>query len=177
MRVCITYRLLTELTVRICLSKIPSIDTAQMEPLYLAWRKCVRRIFALPYNTHCNLLPNIAQDTSIDFKLQQRFCKFIQNTVASNNKCIKICVNLVAVGSKFFYLGHGNVFVSFIIFRSNLHLGALVFMAVIIWNVVHVFLEAKAKVISRNLQNYGSIKAYSSISYGGWHISGSYFPS
>ena len=35
-----------------------------MEPSYIAWRKCVRRIFALPYNTHCNLLPNIAQDTT-----------------------------------------------------------------------------------------------------------------
>ena len=69
-----------------------------MEPLYIAWRKCVRRIFALPYNTHCNLLSNIAQDTSIDFKLQQRFCKFIQNAYDSNNKCIKVCVNLV--GSK-----------------------------------------------------------------------------
>ena len=57
--------------------------------------KCVRRIFALPYNTHCNLLPNIAQNTSLDFKLQQRFCKFNQNAYASNNKCIKLCVNLV----------------------------------------------------------------------------------
>ena len=71
-----------------------------MELLYIAWRKCVRRTFALPYNTHCNLLSNIAQDTSVDFKLQQHFCKFIQNAYASNNKCIKVCVNLVALGSK-----------------------------------------------------------------------------
>ena len=68
--------------------------------IIIAWRKCVRRILASPYNTHCNLLSNIAQDTSIDSKLQKRFCNFIQNAYVSNNKCIKVFVNLVAQPSK-----------------------------------------------------------------------------
>ena len=42
------------------------------------------------------LLSNIAQHTSIDFKLQKRLCNSIQNAYDGNNKCIKICIKLVA---------------------------------------------------------------------------------
>ena len=35
-----------------------------------------------------------------DFKLQTRFCNFTQNANVSSNKCIKVCINLVAQGSK-----------------------------------------------------------------------------
>ena len=56
----------------------------------------MRRISALSFNTHYNLQSNIA------FKLQKSFCNFIKNACDSNNKCrpIKVCINLVAQGSK-----------------------------------------------------------------------------
>ena len=39
-----------------------------MESLYIAWRKCVRRIFSVPYNTHCRLVHLICDDSSISVK-------------------------------------------------------------------------------------------------------------
>ena len=42
-----------------------------MDPLYIAWRKCVRRIYInSPYNTHCKLLvPFVCNDSAIQIKL------------------------------------------------------------------------------------------------------------
>ena len=62
-----------------------------MEPLYMAWRKCIRRIFGLPYTTHCNLLPIIAIDQTIEFKLHNRFLNFFIPYVAVKTPVL-ICV-------------------------------------------------------------------------------------
>ena len=70
-----------------------------MEPLYVAWRKCVRVILGVPYNTHCNLLHLIVQDQSLDFKLHNRFIKFMHGICISSNKCVALCANLLSMGS------------------------------------------------------------------------------
>ena len=37
--------------------------------VFVTWRKCVLNIFSIPYNTHCNLVHLIAQDSSVRVKL------------------------------------------------------------------------------------------------------------
>ena len=71
-----------------------------MEPLYIAWRKCGRRIFCLPYTTHCNLLPIIAKDQSNEFKLHNRFLNFFDSLSSSKNTCVNLCMKLVERGSQ-----------------------------------------------------------------------------
>ena len=44
-----------------------------MDSLYIAWRKCVQRIFNIPCNTHCKLVPLICKDSAIHTKLYKRF--------------------------------------------------------------------------------------------------------
>ena len=41
--------------------------------VFVTWRKCVRNIFSIvPYNTHCNLVHLIAQDSSVRVKLHEK---------------------------------------------------------------------------------------------------------
>ena len=71
-----------------------------MEPLNVAWRKCVRKILKVPANTHCVLLPLVCEDSGISWKLHKRFLKFIVNANKSQNDCVKLCIKLVAEGSR-----------------------------------------------------------------------------
>ena len=48
-------------------------DVRLMETLYIAWRKCVRKLLGLPYTTHCNLLHLLCKDSSLQVKLHKRF--------------------------------------------------------------------------------------------------------
>ena len=40
--------------------------------VFVTWRKCVRNIFSIPYDTHCNLVHLIAQDASVRVKLHKK---------------------------------------------------------------------------------------------------------
>ena len=71
-----------------------------MEPLYIAWRKCVRKILRVPYNTHRSLLPLICNDDSITVKLHRRFIKFVSQCSKSHNNTVQLCIKLVSAGSQ-----------------------------------------------------------------------------
>ena len=48
----------------------------------------LRRIWNLPYNTHCDLLPLISSQVPIDIQLKCRFLKFYRSLLESDNKLI-----------------------------------------------------------------------------------------
>ena len=75
-------------------------NTSVMEFLYIAWRKCVRRIFKIPYNTHCKLVPLICQDTSVQLKLQKRFLRFFVNALKSDNSIVSMLAKHLVSGSR-----------------------------------------------------------------------------
>ena len=70
-----------------------------VEPLYIAWRKCIRRIYSIPYNTHCKLVHLICEDDSIQVKLHKRFVRFLVNARRSSNKLVSIVANCALNGS------------------------------------------------------------------------------
>ena len=81
-------------------SQLYNLSSAKtLEPLYVAWRKCVRKILKVPSNTHCDLLPLICEDNNIAWKLHKRFLKFIANANKSHNQCINLCMKLAAESS------------------------------------------------------------------------------
>ena len=75
-------------------------NTSVMESLYIVWRKCVRRIFKIPYNTHCKLVPLICQDTSIQLKLQKRFLRFFIKALKSDNSIVSMLAKHLVSGSR-----------------------------------------------------------------------------
>ena len=67
---------------------------------FTAWRKCVRHLFNLPYNTHSVFLPLVCNDMPIEVQLHNRFIKFFINQQNHNNYVINLCARLATNGSQ-----------------------------------------------------------------------------
>ena len=77
-----------------------NISNKLCNKVYICWRKCIRRIFKIPYNTHCNLLPIVCQDHNIEYQVHQRIFTFIKNCMKSDNVLINTCIRLALNGSR-----------------------------------------------------------------------------
>ena len=70
-----------------------------MEKLYVTWRKCVRKILNVPYNTHSVLLPIICNDLNIDCQLYKRVLKFFASLAKSDNIYNRLTLRLITQGN------------------------------------------------------------------------------
>ena len=66
---------------------------------YVTWRKSMRLLLNLPYNTHSHLLPYIVEDKPVELQLHMRFAKFFTNMHQSMNVLLKLCSKLASSGS------------------------------------------------------------------------------
>ena len=57
--------------------------------LDVAWRKAIRRVWSLPYRTHCSLLPHISGNMPIRITLYKRFIKHFLNGYNHSNEAVK----------------------------------------------------------------------------------------
>ncbi len=71
-----------------------------METVFVIWRKCVRFIFKVPYNTHCNLVHLIAEAPSVKVQLHRRFLKFYIGLRKSDNPLVAMMSKFVLHGSR-----------------------------------------------------------------------------
>ena len=71
---------------------------SQIWPLYRSdlrrkicvnWRNALRRIWRIPYNTHCDMLPLLASQSPIDIQLYCRFLKFYRSLTESENSLVR----------------------------------------------------------------------------------------
>ena len=53
--------------------------------MQIEWNKAVRRVLAIPYQTHTNLLPLIIKSSTFTVQFQKRVTKFVKAFVNSNN--------------------------------------------------------------------------------------------
>ena len=67
---------------------------------YCAWRKCIRKLFNLPYRTRSHLLPYICNDDNNKIQVYKRFQKFSDSIINSNNICVSMCAKLSECGSQ-----------------------------------------------------------------------------
>ena len=81
-------------------SQLWDYSNPSVEMLYVAWRKCIRKIFNIPYNTHCRFLHHICKDSSIQVKLHRRFMKFFINLCNSENVYVQTMAKVVKNGSR-----------------------------------------------------------------------------
>lgn len=66
---------------------------------YTAWRKAVRFLLNIPYNTHCSLLPLLCSDNDIKCQMFNRFIPFFKSMSNSNNTLVSLCTTLIQHGS------------------------------------------------------------------------------
>jgi hypothetical protein len=71
-----------------------------IESFCVAWRKGLRRIWKLPYNTHCSLLPVVSQCLPIFDELCRRFLNFARSCVTHECPLIRFIANNGIVHSR-----------------------------------------------------------------------------
>ena len=64
-------------------------DFRKLDNIEVQWRKAQRKIWSLPYRTHCNLLYNICKLKPPKVIFLTRFMKYFISNVASNNSVVK----------------------------------------------------------------------------------------
>ena len=69
------------------------------ERFYTAWRKAIRRVWKISPQTHCVLLPLICDDKPIEVQMCNRFLKFYQSLIKSDNSTIKVLLRHAIDGS------------------------------------------------------------------------------
>ena len=52
----------------------------------VAYRKAIRRVFKLPYNTHINITHGVSGTIPLKFNAQQRFLSLLKTMLTNNNK-------------------------------------------------------------------------------------------
>jgi hypothetical protein len=68
-------------------SQLFDYSSDYIEDLFIAWRKCIRKILGLPYRTHCALIPVIINDTNISYQLHKRVLRFVKSCLESKGLC------------------------------------------------------------------------------------------
>ena len=71
-----------------------NLNSSHIQRLYVTWRKIIRKIWNVPYNTHCILLPILMSDHDIQTQLLLRFSKFTSNVFCHNNQLVRMCARL-----------------------------------------------------------------------------------
>ena len=75
------------------------MSSLYIHKFYILWRKAVRRIWKLPYNTHCVYLPKICNTLPIEIQLAKRFFGFMHQMLNNDNMVSALCVQLAVAGS------------------------------------------------------------------------------
>ena len=79
-------------------------DCVQLHCLCVAWNKCMRRAFRLPYRTHVSLLPVISGANLASVQIRARMLGFAHQCITSPNPAIK-CLSLYCMRSNVHILG------------------------------------------------------------------------
>ena len=66
-------------------SELWRLDNTNINEIYTAWRKVVRRIWSIPYNTHSRFLPLLCNCLPIDDQFCQRFLNFIRRCLSDDS--------------------------------------------------------------------------------------------
>ena len=80
-------------------SSLWNITDKLMSVFYVTWRKAIRKVFRLPYRTHCDLLPVIAECSHIETQLLCRLVKFVNGAISSHNVQLNLLMNIAINGS------------------------------------------------------------------------------
>lgn len=80
-------------------SQIWDFQAKKVCQYFVAWRKCVRRLWGIPNTTHSDLLPGICRDAPIETQLLSRVVNFVRNCAASSNELVALSCKLCMMGT------------------------------------------------------------------------------
>ena len=69
----------------------------KIHDLYRIWRKSVRRLWYIPWQTHCWILPLLTGHLPIEYMLHKRFVKFMYNAFNSDNSSVAFITRIATV--------------------------------------------------------------------------------
>ena len=95
----VKFKLFRTISMALYGSQLWDMSSKYVERFYVAWRKAIRRIFSLPYRTHCRFLHLITRELPIDVQLHLRTLNMFKSFATSNNTIVKLCSNLAMNGS------------------------------------------------------------------------------
>ena len=75
------------------------LTSSYINKFYTFWRKAVRQIWKIPFNTHCDYLPHICDSLPIEIQIVKRFCKFLHQMMNNDNVVSILCGKLAFAGS------------------------------------------------------------------------------
>ena len=75
-------------------SNLLDFDHPHTDELFVAWRKCARRVLGLHPQTHCRLIHLIGNDIPLETKMHRMFVKFLQNCLRSENQLVRKCAHV-----------------------------------------------------------------------------------
>ena len=96
----VKYRLFKTLCMGLYGNQLWDFSVPAISSLYTAWRKIVRRIYAVPYRTHNVLVHMICEDMPPDVQLHRRALKFVSALAQSDNSIVRFCFRLLLNGSR-----------------------------------------------------------------------------
>jgi hypothetical protein len=87
------------------------LSNSHLEDLCVAWRKCLRRVWKLPYRTHCYLLPLICECLSLEDEICRRSLNFIRECLCNSSLLVNAIANFgIHYGRYNSFLGHNALF-------------------------------------------------------------------
>ena len=79
---------------------------------YVAWRKTIRKLWRLPYKTHCRFLHTINDCLPIDVLLEKRCLKFIVSCLQTSNKIVS-SITLSSIKHEYSVIGENYRYLSY----------------------------------------------------------------
>ena len=81
-------------------SNLWDLSSKDMSIIFVAWRKCIRRLLDLSPRAHSRLLHLLCDDAPVDIQIHRRFVKFFTSCYQSSNKLLALASKLVLNGSR-----------------------------------------------------------------------------
>ena len=128
-----SYEIKYSLMKSFCMSLYGSVlwdfDNDYVNRFFVTWRKSVRKLLNLPYQTHSRYLNHLVNDLNIETQLHKRFLNFLDKLNNSSNNILSLCGKLALSGSNSSTCRNVNLcrklynldFNSPIFFKNNVH--------------------------------------------------------
>ena len=108
-----------------------------IDKFYCAWRKCVRRIWKVPYDTHCYLIKYLYGYIDIKFQILLRFCNFYMKMLNHGNIILSMCAKLAAASNS--SVGKSRRYLLYILNNDG--------------SILHSHCNMKSVIIDRSVKN------------------------
>jgi len=101
---CIVYKLFPLYCMSLYGCELWLLSNIHIKELCVSWRKSLRRVWRLPYKTHCYLLPLSSQYLSLEDKICRRSLNVIRECLCNNSRLVS------AIANYWINFGHCNSF-------------------------------------------------------------------